>query len=275
MDGLRSPTARDTSTAAASRDGETPALRADIERLGPWFHNLHLPGDVETAPDHLLGDFPRFKWEQLAPHIPEDLDGWTALDIGCNAGFYSFELARRGATVTGMDHDERYLAQARWAAERLGLEQRVRFRRGEVYDLGRVDERWDLVLFMGVLYHLRYPLLGLDAVARCVDRLLVFQSLAMPGDEVMIDTRGYGLADRDVLRSPGWPVMAFIEHELQGDPTNWWAPSTACTEAMLRSTGMRILERPEREIYVCEPADDGSFWAGDQLRAALGTGEGG
>src|ERR1044071_9220688 len=161
-----------------------------VAQLGPWFHNLHLPDGTQTAPDHFLGDFPAFKWEQIRDHLPADLHGWTALDIGCNAGFYSFELARRGARVTGIDYDPRYLRQARWAARRFGVEDRVDFRRMQVYDLGRNaggvggDERWDLVLFMGVLYHLRYPLLGLDIVARRVRRLMIFQTLTMPGEEV-------------------------------------------------------------------------------------------
>src|SRR3712207_5340586 len=91
------------------------AVPAEVERLGPWFHNLHLPDGTQTAPDHWLGDFPSFKWQQLAPHLPQDLTGWSCLDIGCNAGFYTFELAKRGATVLGIDVDERYLRQARWA----------------------------------------------------------------------------------------------------------------------------------------------------------------
>ncbi|HEY4647843.1 MAG TPA: DUF1698 domain-containing protein, partial [Gemmatimonadales bacterium] len=76
-------------------------IQHDIAALAPWFHNLHLPDGTETAPGHFLGDFPRYKWQALAPHLPARLDGWTALDIGCNAGYYSFELAQRGARVTG------------------------------------------------------------------------------------------------------------------------------------------------------------------------------
>jgi tRNA (mo5U34)-methyltransferase len=246
-----------------------PGLEADLRRLGPWFHNLHLPGGVQTAPEHPLGDFPSYKWKVVAEHIPERLDGWTALDIGCNAGFYTFELARRGAEVVGVDHDERYLAQARWAAERLDLADRVELRRGEVYDLGRSEERWDLVLFMGVLYHLRYPLLGLDVMARKTRKLMVFQSLMLPGEETVESTGGLGLDDRDALLQPGWPSMAFLEHDLADDPTNWWVPNRAAVEAMLRSTGMHVLARPEREIFVCRPEPD-SFASGGQLAAALG-----
>src|SRR3954469_14286946 len=99
----------------------------EIQQLGPWFHNLHLPDGTQTCPDHWLGDFPSFKWRELAAHLPEDLSGGTALDIGCTAGVYTFGLVKRGATVLGIDLDERYLRQARWAAEQFGVADRVRF----------------------------------------------------------------------------------------------------------------------------------------------------
>src|SRR3954469_972599 len=123
-------------------------LRKRIEELGPWFHNIRLPDGTQTFPDHWLGDFPKFKWDQLAPHLPENLSGWTVLDIGCNAGYYTFELAKRGAFVTGIDLDTRYLAQAQWLASELGLRDQVRFERMQVYDLARTTEQYDLVLFM-------------------------------------------------------------------------------------------------------------------------------
>lgn len=230
--------------------------RSEIDRLGPWFHNLHLPDGRQTFPDHPLGDFPSFKWREIAPHIPEDLTGWRVLDIGCNAGYYTFALAKRGAMVTGIDVDERYLAQARWAAAQFGLEERTTFRRMQVYDLAHEVVSYDLVLFMGVFYHLRYPMLGLDIVTRLVKRLMVFQTLTMPGDEVYADAYRSGVEnmnDRESLRDPGWPKMAFLEHRFAGDPTNWWAPNRAGIEAMLRSSGMRVVGRPGDEIYLAEP----------------------
>jgi tRNA (mo5U34)-methyltransferase len=240
----------------ATTTAGTMPTQAEIRALGPWFHNLHLPDGSQTFPNHWLGDFPSFKWRQLAPHVPDDLVGWSCLDIGCNAGFYTFELARRGATVLGIDVDARYLRQARWAARQFGadVEARVRFEQMQVYDLARLgDEPFDLVLFMGVLYHLRYPMLGLDVVCQRVRRLLVFQTLTMPGDAVFEDTHGHGFERRDLLAHDGWPKVAFIEHEFAGDPTNWWAPNHAAVEAMLRSAGMRVTGRPGHEIYLCEP----------------------
>lgn len=250
------------------------STREAVERLGPWFHNLHLPDGTQTCPNHFLGDFPAFKWRALAPHLPRDLTGWSVLDIGCNAGFYTFELAKRGALVTGIDVDEHYLTQARWAAPLLGLADRVTFRRAQVYSLARTARRWDLVVFMGVFYHLRYPLLALDAVSRCVGRMMVFQTLSMPGEDVEEGVRDLALDERDRLLVPGWPKMAFIEHRLAGDQTNWWAPNRAAVEAMLRSTGMRVVSRPHDETYLCVPdRTRESFWDwdADEFHAAIGA----
>ena len=238
----------------------------EIAALAPWFHNLHLPDGRQTAPDHPLGDFPAFKWEQIAPHLPRRLDGWTALDIGCNAGFYSFALAGRGARVTGIDPDERYLAQARWAAQRLELEDRVEFRRASVYDLADLDEQWDLVLFMGVLYHLRHPLLGLDLVARKVRRLLVLQTLTLAGEERATLPDDLRLNQRARLLDPGWPAMAFIERKLADDDTNWWVPNVAGVEAMARSAGLEPEPLPAHEVWLCRPS--GRFDHDAELAAA-------
>src|SRR5205085_1830509 len=169
---------------------------------------------------------------------------------------YSFELARRGGQVLGIDSDERYLRQARWAARRLQLAARVTFRQMQVYELASVQRQFDLVLFMGVFYHLRYPMLGLDIVAQKVRRRLLFQTMTMPGDEVFTETAGRDFAQRHMLRETGWPKMAFFEHGFSGDFTNWWAPNHAGCEAMLRSAGMRVIDHPDHEFYLCEPDPD-------------------
>ena len=227
--------------------------KKDIERLSPWFHNLHLPGSQKTAPDHFLGDFPAFKWKHLKSHIPENLKGWRILDIGCNAGFYSFELAKRGAQVVGIDLDPHYLEQARWAAKIYNLEDQVEFRQMQVYDLCKIHEGFDMVWFMGVFYHLRYPLLALDIISQKVNRMLVFQTLMMPDKVEKSIKEDYEVNDRKEMLEDGWPKMAFIEDRLAGDPTNWWVPNHAGIEAMLRSCGLRTISNPIDETYICIP----------------------
>jgi tRNA (mo5U34)-methyltransferase len=228
------------------------SLADEIAALGPWFHNLHLPDGTQTVPDHFLGDFPSFKWRQIQDHLPRDLAGWTALDIGCNAGFYSFELARRGAAVTGIDHDPHYLRQAHWAAEQFGLGSRVRFLEMQVYDLAAHLETYDLVLFMGVLYHLRHPLLALDLIREHVARdLMLFQTMLRGSSAIEEMAENYPFSEHAVFERPGAPRLFFVEHRFAGDPTNWWIPNAACAEAMLRSAGFEILQRPEEEVWLC------------------------
>lgn len=246
--------------------------------LAPWFHNLHLPGGLQTAPDHPLGDFPRFKWHEIAPHLPEDLTGLRALDIGCNAGFYTFEFARRGAQVLAIDIDAHYLRQARWAAERLGLSEQIELRQLGVYELARIDPQpFDVVLFLGVLYHLRHPLLALDLVASLTAGTLVVQTLTLPGEALLRVPEDLPIGARERMRDPGWPTMAFIEHALAGDQTNWWAPDAAAVEAMLRSCGLAVRGRPGHEIWVCAPDSRRPRDAriGAELDAATGRGAAG
>jgi tRNA (mo5U34)-methyltransferase len=60
--------------------------------------------------------------------------------------------------------------------------------------------------------------------------------------------------ERPRLNEPGWPRLSFVEHSLAGDPTNWWAPTPACVEAMLRSSGLEVVERPGYQLWVCRPS---------------------
>jgi tRNA (mo5U34)-methyltransferase len=225
-------------------------IRERVEALGPWFHNMEL-GGVRTAPQHFLGDYPMVKWQRFATHIPEDLTGKTVLDIGCNGGFYSMEMKRRGAArVLGVDFDEDYLAQARFAAEVEGLD--IEFRHLSVYDVATLRERFDVVFFIGVLYHLRHPLLALDLIHEHVTKdLLIFQSMQRGSSNVSALAPDYEFWESGIFDDPGYPKLHFIEKSYAHDPTNWWAPNRACSEAMLRSAGYDIVSHPEEEVFVC------------------------
>ncbi|TPM32000.1 TIGR04290 family methyltransferase [Mesorhizobium sp. B2-2-2] len=230
-------------------------IRRRIDALGPWFHNMELAG-VETAPDHFLGNYPLVKWRKFADAIPADLAGKSVLDIGCNAGFHSIEMKRRGAgRVLGIDFDEAYLAQARFAAEIADCD--IEFQKLSVYDVGALRETFDIVLFMGVLYHLRHPLLALDLIREHVaGELMIFQSMQRGSKDLPALEQDYHFWTHDLFDEPDFPKLHFIEHRYADDPTNWWIPNRACTEAMLRSAGFEIFLHPEQEVYFCRPAGD-------------------
>lgn len=222
-----------------------------VAALGDWFHNIDLNG-VKTAPNHFLGDFPNVKWKSIASLFPEDMTGATVLDLGCNGGFYSIELKKRGASrVLAVDVDDRYLNQARFAAETLDLD--IEFEKRSVYDVDRIPGQFDYVLFMGVFYHLRYPLYALDKVIKKVRGKLIFQTMirgSLRSPELKDD---YNFWNKEIFNNPDFPCMYFIEKKYAGDPTNWWIPNHAAMEAMLRSSGMEILAHPEEETWACAP----------------------
>ena len=134
-------------------------------------------------------------WHQAAPFLPE-IAGWRALDIGCGDGLCTLKLAKRGAWVRGIDMDAAALALAQAAAERLNLGGHVEFEQKRIYDLASTWETYDLVLCLGVLDSLRYPLLGLDTAARKARRLLIVETRTLSEDALA----GAGLC---VLASPG------------------------------------------------------------------------
>jgi len=234
---------------------EPGALEQQIRRLGDWFHNIDLNG-VPTAPDHFLGDFPKVKWKHISDAIPQNLTGAEVLDIGCNGGFYSIEMKRRGAErVLGIDVDDRYLSQARFAAETLDLA--IEFEKRSVYEVAQIAGQFDYVFFMGVFYHLRYPVFALDQVVKKIrpEGRLVFQSMLRGSNEVKPWNENYHFWETGIFADPTFPAMHFVEHSYSNDQTNWWIPNRAAAEAVLRSSGLEILEHPEPETWVCVPRD--------------------
>ena len=226
------------------------SIKERITTLGPWFHNMTL-GGVQTAPDHFLGDYPAQHWRVFENALPWDLHGRTVLDVGCNAGFFAIKMKERGADrVVAIDSDPRYLAQAKLAAEISGAE--IEFRHMTVYEVAALREQFDIVLFLGVLYHLRHPLLALDLLHEHVVRdQLLFQTMLRGSPQVSSLDPDYPFSETKVFERPDFPKLHFIEQRYAGDATNWWVPNRACAEAMLRSAGFSVINQPASEVFLC------------------------
>jgi tRNA (mo5U34)-methyltransferase len=228
-------------------------LERQVQQLGEWFHNIDLLG-VPTAPNHFLGDFPNLKWQHIAKAIPEDLSGAHVLDIGCNGGFYSIQMKRRGAErVLGIDVDDRYLGQARFAAKTLGIE--IEFEKRSVYEVDAIAGQFGYVFFMGLFYHLRYPVFALDKVVKKIrpGGRLVFQSMLRGSNELKHWNADYQFSETAMFSDPAYPAMYFVENSYSNDYTNWWIPNRSAAEGVLRSAGLEILDHPEAETWVCTP----------------------
>jgi tRNA (mo5U34)-methyltransferase len=122
-----------------------------------------------------------------------------------------------------------------------------------VYDVDQIEGQFDYVLFLGVFYHLRYPLLALDRIMKKVGGKLFFQSMLRGSDAPYQTKDDYHFWKKDIFEDPAFPCAYFIEKNYSNDPTNWFIPNRSGAEAMLRSAGLEIVAHPESETWVCVP----------------------
>ena len=191
-----------------------------------WYHTIEVAPGVVTPGVHDSGRALRCL-DRLG--LPEDCAGLRALDIGCRDGFFSFELERRGATVIAIDYADPQDTGFPIAAELLGS--KASYRVENVYDLG--PDRYgqfDIVLFLGVLYHLRNPLAALDNI-----RLVI-------KEEGLLYIETQMATDPAILSCPAPAMQFFSRDELYGDPTSKWAPNVPGLRAIVEECQFGELE---------------------------------
>jgi tRNA (mo5U34)-methyltransferase len=202
---------------------DSGGLRAAVERLS-WYHRMELPGGVVTpGVSEAARGLRRLR-------LPERLDGLSVLDIGAWDGFYSFEAKRRGAArVVATDSYS-------WSGEGWGTKEGFLLARAalgvdvedvdvDVMDLSAAGiGRFDLVLLLGVLYHLRDPITALERAAEVTAGRLIIET------ETSLTW----------YRSPAAAV--YPRRELNDDDTNWWALNPAALRGLLRRAGFGRVE---------------------------------
>jgi tRNA (mo5U34)-methyltransferase len=227
-----------------------------LRRLGPWYHNLNLAG-TNTVPED--PDYPARRWRILEPFVPADLTGKTVLDIGCNGGYFSLEMKKRNAErVVSIDFMAHLVGQVRFASYWFDLP--IEPRLCDVYDVESLGIRFDMVVFVGVLYHLRHPLYALEKVFNVCKDTLIFQSLSRGPSGDFTPAENYEYSDNAFLDDPNFPKLYFLEKSFNNDESNWWIATRSCLKAMLRVVGFdRITETSAPDHFICSrstPADD-------------------
>lgn len=213
-------------------------IRKLIADHGRWWHEIELAPGIVTPGD----DSNRIKLPILdGIGLPRSMRGLRALDIGCSDGYFSFELEKRGADVVAIDFVPETYSGFATAREILGS--RVEYRMDNVYNL--TPEKYgafDVVLFLGVLYHLRKPLAALDAI----------RSVMKPGAQLFVGTmlidEFFLLPDKSVTtldaispmlkNVPLW--QAYPGDTLNGDFTNCFAPNRRALDAALEEAQFRV-----------------------------------
>jgi len=190
--------------------------QALVDKVEYWWHTIDL-GDGVVTPG-----FTRLEVHHLrSSAIPKDLKGKTVLDIGAWDGYYSFECERRGAKVIAIDKFQHGKGSQGFETAKKILNSKVRHYKMDLYDLPKIKRKFDVVLFFGVFYHLKYPLKALEIIFSKTNQLLILES-------------------HYIKTKVQFPVMRFYpKNELANDFTNWYGPNIQCLKEMLKTTGFK------------------------------------
>ncbi len=216
-------------------------IMAEVQRLAPWFHWIDLGDGLVTKSKSAIGepvDHPRPTWEAVKGCLP-DVSGQTVLDVGCNAGFYSIEMKRRGAArVLGIDSQRDLIRQAEFVRDVLGLE--IDYQRKSVYDLdpGRMGQ-FDITLALGLIYHCKHLVLALEKLFLITRRLLVLETAIYPPEKTPPSFEYNEGGERPTLHP-----IAYVENRPEAKEAvyNWFLPSPAALTALLRNIGFDAIE---------------------------------
>jgi len=233
-------------------DVHIQAALNELDSLGWWYQHFQLPNGLWTGDGGAPSYLPQRRCEMIEPFIPADLTGKTVLDLGGNAGYFSIQMKLRGAArCVLVDPFREFLRQAEFAACQFHVEIDLVCEDAHTYCL-TTEERFDYVLLLGLLYHLKYPGLVLDRAAEMTkERMFVATAVIGPDDERPADYER--LTDDDLLLDSRFPKLAFVEERYKNDPTNWWLPNHSAVPAMMRSAGLRVIARPHSHVLVAEP----------------------
>ena len=217
-------------------DQET--IRRMLSDHGRWWHEIEVAPGIVTPGD----DSNRMKLPILdSIGLPANLSGRRVLDIGCSDGYFSFEAEKRGAEVTAIDFVPETYTGFAVAREILGSS--AEYRMDNVYNLTPESYGYfDVVFFLGVIYHLRKPLAALDAI----------RSVMKPGAQLFVATmmidEYFQLPDGTVTTLaalnpvlPSVPLwQAYPGDSLNGDFTNCFAPNRRALEVALEEAGFAV-----------------------------------
>jgi len=227
--------------------------RKRVEELGWWYQHFNFPNGASTITDKNRGYDVDKRWKIIEPYVPKDLQGKTCLDLGGNAGYYSIQMMLRGAKKCVLvDPYVEFLEQAKFASEQFNVELELINDDAHTYCLS-TEERFDYVIFMGLLYHLKYPGLVMDRLAEMTKERMFLQSYVLGPESKNFVQKPKIMDGDDELLDSDYPKFTFIENLFNNDPTDWWLPNHEGLAAIVRSSGMKIIARPHSHVIIADP----------------------
>ncbi|MEY4483743.1 MAG: hypothetical protein RL693_1195 [Verrucomicrobiota bacterium] len=220
-----------------------------------WYHCITVAEGVVTPG---INDTPTYFG---LFHFPEDCQGLRVLDIGTRDGYFAFEFERRGAEVMAVDY---------FPADKTGfgiaakmLNSAVEYRQKNIYELSAADlGQFDIVLMLGLIYHLPDPMLALHLCrSLCRDRL--YLETQVIDRAFLLEDGSFATLEQLQPALTSRPIMQFYpRNALNSDFTNYWAPNEACMKAMLEENLFkvnRVIPNGQRGLFECSVSEDSTL----------------
>ncbi len=219
-----------------------------------WYHSFEVLPGITTPGKHAVDACKAFD-ERYG--VPADLTGLTALDIGALDGPYAFELERRGAVVTALDIQNPDHTGFNTAKRIRNSE--VRYIQGDVYDLSKLlDQKFDIVTFLGVWYHLKNPIAAFDQIGGALrdSGLLLLEGECLinyaerPDNTELLDPQFI-----KALATSSLPISLFYSGVYKVSKWNWYVPNLACVKEWLAASGFELVSHgfwdahPNQRLY--------------------------
>lgn len=211
------------------------SLAQEIKDKGNWFQNIIFPSGEETNPGN---HYPRCLWREVKPFLPTDLTGQHALVIGCNGGFETIELHKLGPrSITAIDYNHTYTEQTELVKREFMLDELTVLRQDIENDFAEppFDKKYDLVLMLGVIYHVENPIKALINTIALTKTLCILETDIAPGEESMAEFFNYPEHYKYTFRPTHNCMVKWIEY----------AGGTVL--------GYKVRENSPRRIYTIAP----------------------
>ncbi len=212
-------------------------IRDKIIELGPWFHQIQITDnlrtrDISPSPGPQSNDHPFDRWQILEQALPDDMQGMRVLDIGCADGFFSLQLAQRGADVVAIDYSTAMINRLNWVIEIKNIKN-ISTKVAKIEDID-IHEKYDAVFFLALLYHLKSPLLGLEILSKITSNLYL---------------------ETVIHEEESMPYLYFKPPQEGVHVVPKWYPTTSCVIEMMKFAGFSNITTlhdptPKREFFI-------------------------
>jgi tRNA (mo5U34)-methyltransferase len=237
-------------------------IKERIASVPCWWHQIEVAPGICTPGK----DITQARVEGM--HLPKNMEGKRVLDIGAYEGFFTFECERRGGDITAMDVIGP--SQSGFSVAHELIRSTARHVQQSVYNLHPEKiGQFDIVLFLGVFYHLRHPLLALDRIYSVCKDLLILESQIC--DHCFIDQNGHPRSLSSL--SPDLeklPIAQFYPYdELNGDPSNWWSPNLIALEKIIETSGFEpelVFSNGVRVVFHCKKKSKRPPWVEQEVK---------